>query len=396
MTTTTLTAPPLRSTWTDKLETLTAATALLFVAASQLSVAAAQILLAGTLACWVALVAARHERVGIPAVFWPLGAYAVVTVVSALASSNLLHSLLDCKQLLLFLIVPFVYRIARGDRAHLAANVIITVGALNAVLGIVQYSILEYDNLGRRPEGSLTHYMTYSGVLMLVAGTVTARLLYETRDRAWPALVLPAVLVALALTFTRSAWVGVFVALGLLLVLRDRRLLALLPITVALFIAIAPASVTARVYSMFDVRDPSNRDRVAMLTSGTLMVRDYPLTGVGPDMVKIYYPRYRQPEAEHAVNPHLHNVPMQIAVERGLPALAIWTWFVVALSRDLLRRFYAGRHRALAAGGLAAIASMLAAGLFEYNFGDSEFLMLFLVLVTLPYAADRRPAERPL
>ena len=29
---------------------------------------------------------------------------------------------------------------------------------------------------------------------------------------------------------------------------------------------------------------------------------------------------------------------------------------------------------------------MLAAGLFEYNFGDSEFLMLFLVLVTLPYA----------
>jgi hypothetical protein len=32
---------------------------------------------------------------------------------------------------------------------------------------------------------------------------------------------------------------------------------------------------------------------------------------------------------------------------------------------------------------------MLAAGLFEYNFGDSEFLMLFLVLVTLPFAAAR-------
>jgi hypothetical protein len=30
---------------------------------------------------------------------------------------------------------------------------------------------------------------------------------------------------------------------------------------------------------------------------------------------------------------------------------------------------------------------MLAAGQFEYNFGDSEFLMLFLVLMTLPYAA---------
>ena len=39
------------------------------------------------------------------------------------------------------------------------------------------------------------------------------------------------------------------------------------------------------------------------------------------------------------------------------------------------------------AAALAATAAMLAAGLFEYNFGDSEFLMLFLVLVTLPFAA---------
>jgi hypothetical protein len=38
---------------------------------------------------------------------------------------------------------------------------------------------------------------------------------------------------------------------------------------------------------------------------------------------------------------------------------------------------------------------MLAAGLFEYNFGDSEFLMLFLLVVTLPYAADRAPATAP-
>jgi hypothetical protein len=32
---------------------------------------------------------------------------------------------------------------------------------------------------------------------------------------------------------------------------------------------------------------------------------------------------------------------------------------------------------------------MLGAGLFEYNFGDSEFLMLLLVVLTLPFAAER-------
>jgi len=38
---------------------------------------------------------------------------------------------------------------------------------------------------------------------------------------------------------------------------------------------------------------------------------------------------------------------------------------------------------------LTQAGAMLAAGLFEYNFGDSEFLMLLLLLLTLPYAAAR-------
>ena len=39
-----------------------------------------------------------------------------------------------------------------------------------------------------------------------------------------------------------------------------------------------------------------------------------------------------------------------------------------------------------------AVISMLVAGMFEYNFGDSEFLMLFLGLITLPHAARLAPA----
>ena len=52
----------------------------------------------------------------------------------------------------------------------------------------------------------------------------------------------------------------------------------------------------------------------------------------------------------------------------------------------MLRR---SRHKVLAAAGLGAMAAMLAAGLTEYNFGDSEFLMLLLVVITLPFAANR-------
>jgi O-antigen ligase len=124
-----------------------------------------------------------------------------------------------------------------------------------------------------------------------------------------------------------------------------------------------------------------------MIEIGARIVASDALTGVGPNMVPRVYGQYRPDYAVRPTNPHLHNVPVQIAAERGLPALGIWIWFVIALSTTLFRLFRQGTARMLAAAALAATAAMLAAGLFEYNFGDSEFLMLFLVLVTLPFAA---------
>jgi O-antigen ligase len=392
-TTTALQAPLFRN---DKLEVVTIGALIGFLAAAQLSVAPAYIMLAITFACWAAVVWVHHERIQVPMMFWWLAAYSVATVFSALNSVDPTASLVDCKQLVLFLIVPVVYRFARGPRALTFATVIISVGAFSALLGIAQFGLLHFDNLSKRPHGNLTHYMTYSGVLMLVACAAAARLVFRREgttflggSRTWTVLVMPALIVALALTFTRSAWVGLVAGVGVLIVLKDRRLLAAIPLVVALTILIAPTSVTARMYSMFDVNDPSNKDRVAMLQSGVEIVRDHPITGVGPDMVKSVYREYRQPWAVNDLNVHLHNVPVHIAAERGLPALLVWLGFIVFLSRDLIRRLATSRHPSLAAGGLAAVAAMLAAGLFEYNFGDSEFLMLFLVLITLPYAADR-------
>jgi putative inorganic carbon (hco3(-)) transporter len=228
---------------------------------------------------------------------------------------------------------------------------------------------------------------------MLVACTAAARIMFRPQDRTWAALVMPALLVALALTMSRNAWVGACVGIGVLFLLRDFRLVGLLPVAAALFLAVAPSHLADRLYSTFSLRDPTNRDRVAMLHTGLHIIKDHPITGVGPDGVRLVYPRYRDAHAERQLNPHLHNVPLQIAAERGLPALAIWLWFIVGLIRDLLRKTKSSAMRSLPTAALAAVVAMLAAGMFEYNFGDSEFLMLFLLLVTLPYAADRVPAS---
>jgi len=374
------------------LERLTTILLLAFVGAVQLSIAAAQILLGALVLCWITGMVRDKTRPTAPTFFVALLAYAGITLISSIFSIAPLESFIDDRQLSLFLIVPAVYDLARGHRAATATDVIVTVGAAAAVYGIVQYGMLHFDSLGQRPRGTLGHYMTYSGTLMLVIGVAGARLVFGTRDRVWPALVMPALVVALSLTLTRSAWVGACVAVGVLFILRDLRLLGLLPVVAALFFAFAPDSVTNRMVSMFDLRDPSNRDRLAMARTGAAMVRDFPLTGVGPAMIPKLYTQYRDPDAVQAMNPHLHNVPLQIAAERGLPALAIWIAFIAVLAYSLFRIFRSERDQTFAAAGLAAIAGMLSAGLFEYNFGDSEFLMLFLVLVTLPFAASRDDA----
>ena len=362
--------------------------------ALQFSIAVAETLLAVAILCWIALLVTNRERFAAPSFFWPLLAYAAASLVSAWFSPDPRVSLMACKQMVLFLLVPVVYRLAAGSRATTMVTVIISCAAASAAIGIFQYGILHYDHLGQRPQGTLGHYMTYSGLLMLVIGAALARILFGHRDRTWAALVMPALLAAVVLTFTRSAWVGACAAAALLLALKDFRLLAALPVVAALFFALAPATITDRFMSMFDLKDPTTRDRVAMLREGEHMIRTHPFVGIGPNMVQELYTVYRDPEAVKDVNPHLHNVPVQIAAERGLPALAIWLLFIGSLLVALARSFVSG-NRILAAAGLAAVVAMLAAGMFEYNFGDSEFLMLFLILVTLPFAAARSETRDP-
>jgi O-antigen ligase len=355
-----------------------------FVAALQFSIAAANIFLGLALLVWL-IRAITLRRLQVPRFFYPLAAYAIATLASAAFSDDPNAGFIDSKQLVLFLIVPMVYELARESKAPFVVQVIITVGALSALFGIIQFGVLQYDNLGRRPQGALGHYMTYSGIVMLVTCAAAARILF-TRDRIWPSLMMPALLVVLGLTFTRSALVGASAGIAFLLLLKDLRLMAVMPVLAALFFALAPPQVTGRFMSMFDSRDPTRIDRVTMLKVGRRMVEAHPLTGVGPTRVGPRYKEFLEPGETDHQNPHLHNVPMQIAAERGLPALAAWIWMIVTLAIDMIRRLKVSESRFLAAAALGSIIAMLAAGLAEYNFGDSEFLMLFLVLMTLPYA----------
>jgi O-antigen ligase len=373
----------------DRARQVARVAALVLVAAVQFSIAVAQIALTVALAAYLFILVVERRAPALPKWTSPLLLYAAWTLASAAASANPIESLRDCKQLLLLLIVPVVFEFVTWRMAMTLTTVVLMAGALSAMTGLVQYALLEYDELGMRPRSTLSIYMTFAGLMMLVINVAVARLLFQRQGRMWAAITLPPVVAALVLSLTRSAWIGAAAGVAFQLSRRDYRWLGLLPVVIVLALAVAPIELTNRAYSIFDTQDETRRDRIAMLQMGMEMVADHPVFGVGPDQVREVYATYRPLTAIQPENPHLHNVPLQIAAERGLPALAIWIWFVVALLLGLRDSLVRGRHPVLAAAAIGSVISMLTAGMFEYNFGDSEFLMLFLVVITLPFAAER-------
>lgn len=255
-----------------------------------------------------------------------------------------------------------------------------------------------------RARGPFSIYMTFGGVLLLGALFFLACLANVPWRRAW--WMLPAgalTIVALAVTYSRNAWLGfVAGALGLVVMTRRATRVVLAVMAMALVVvAVSPSAVIQRARSMADLRDETIRDRLAMWRSGLSMIADHPLLGVGPGEVRAWYPQYRRPEAVRLSTGHLHNSAIQIAAERGLPALAVWIWLWVVFFREgrrILGRLgsKASRQRALVCASLGGVAGFLVAGLFEHNFGDGEVVMLVYALIALPFIVERELPKTPL
>ena len=363
----------------------------------QFKIGPAQVCFGLAAICWLVVVIRDGTRPALPAFALPLALYAGWTLVSAAMSALPARSIIDSRQLLLFLMVPIVARFAGRRRAMTVIDIVMALGAIGALIGVVQFTMLGFDHLNDRPTGLLSHYMTFSGILMLVTCAAASRLLFYPEHRIWPAVAMPALLVALALTLTQNAWMARSWHSGASSPCDRQDCCCSRRSCWCSRSRSRPARCASRVMNGFSPQTESNRDRLQMLSMGVDMVRDHPLFGVGPEMVGDVYGRYLRPNPVHTYNPHLHNVPMQIAAERGLPALAFFLWFAASALLDAWRQLRRGPSQAIAGAAFAGIVAMLTAGLFEYNFGDSEFLMLFLGLITLPFAArsrdERGPAE---
>ena len=195
----------------------------------------------------------------------------------------------------------------------------------------------------------------------------------------------------LMIHFKRGTWLAFALAVVLLSLLRqNRRILSALLLGVALILSI-PAT-RDRVKDMATMLNPNKGDRAALWSRvAPPLLREHPW-GYGYKAM-----RPRDLQAYHPVQPklnHLHNNVLQIAGELGWLGGAFWSvWMLAAWGASLAAvRRAAGEARAPAAGVCAAFTGLLANGMVEYNFGDTEILMLFALLLGM-IARSSAPPE---
>jgi len=325
----------------------------------------------------------------------PLGLYVLLLGASVVASYEPRVSAGSLSELMSLSTLFLGPLLVRGERtARRLVEAITLMGTAVALYGLAQF-FQGYGGLDRRIRGPFSHWMTFAGVLLLCDLLLLARLAVDPASRKpWRFLVGAVLTAGLLGSLTRGAIIALVVLLGVLLALRrnPRALLALLPAGL-LFLLLAPIPLLSRVLSISDLRDPSSYDRLCMFDAGLHMIAERPLFGLGPDMVQRRYPLYRHPTAPRYWVPHLHNSFLQLTAERGLPALGAYLWMMAASITLAVRRFrrrggFAGPRADLDLGCALALVGFNLAGLFEYNWGDTEVQRLVLFLLALPFCLE--------
>jgi O-antigen ligase len=126
------------------------------------------------------------------------------------------------------------------------------------------------------------------------------------------------------------------------------------------------------------------------------------LVGVGMDSIKGHWREWGMFEGGKIPWGHMHSNLLQIALERGLPALLSWLAFLFIYARTLwrsLRMTTDWMDKGIVLGALGGLAGFFTSGLVHYNWGDSEVVMVFYMIVGVALSIhrlllSRRPVTR--
>ena len=272
-------------------------------------------------------------------------------------------------------------------------------------LGIVDWS----RSYNWRAQGFFGHFTTYAEALQLIAsllfgiivaslsrrgGRVDSGLLRFATSTPVMIIALAATLIALLLTVTRASQLAFMVSAFVVIIMGGSRKLLIAAGLLAVPVVLGGLLFLqqSRNVGLFDASDESTLYRVTMWRDGLRLSTDSAhnlVFGIGMDSTKKHWQEWGMFRGGFMPFGHFHSTPLQLLVERGLPALAIWLAIVLLYGVTLVRAIRSQRRSTdnwlvgILLGCLGGLVGLFVSGIVHYNLGDGEVALIFYLLMAV-------------
>jgi len=255
----------------------------------------------------------------------------------------------------------------------------------------------------RRATGFYDHWITYAESLQLIASLALGLFVSLPRKASRNGLLIGLAIAGLAgallLSVTRASWLSLLLSAALIATLSLSRRALILVGVCALPLVLAGLFVLhqKRNVGFFDQKDDSIAWRQKIWREGFHLLVSNPrhlIVGVGMDSIKAHWREWDLFENGKLPMGHMHSDYLQIALERGVPTLVAWLillgtygWMLWKTHRRLPATEWI--ERGIVLGGLGGLLGFMSSGFVHYNWGDSEVVMIFYLILGLSLVVTR-------
>lgn len=189
--------------------------------------------------------------------------------------------------------------------------------------------------------------------------------------------------ICMVLTYSRGCWIGIALAMGLMLIFTRRKISSLFIFAVFLLPFVMPETVIQRIMSIGDVSDSSTSYRV-FIWQGTLkLLKDfwYSGVGIGEGAFAMVYPHY---SLNGIVAPHSHNLYLHVLSETGIIGFAVVITLVVLFYKYISSAALKNeKYKTLAVALGCSMIGYLAQGMFDNVWYNYRIYFFFFVVLAL-------------
>ena len=297
------------------------------------------------------------------------------------------------------LFVASFYTIRRAakekDFLNTLLNLIVFVSAAVSLYGIYQkvtgqaettWTDTEmFEEMGGRIYSTFGNPNVFGEYLLMVM-PITFGLMLKTGSTNRKALYLGAFAlqaVCMILTYSRGCWIGIALAMGLMIVFTRRKLTSLLVFALILAPLFIPETIMQRLLSIGNVTDTSTSYRVYIWQGTIRMLKDFWYCGVGIGEAAFgnVYPSY----SLNAVSaPHAHNLYLHILSETGIIGISAVAALLILFYKYISSAAIKNKENKITAVSLGcAMIGYLAQGMFDNVWYNYRIYFFFFVVLAL-------------